>query len=153
MHPDLQAQNHDVLDDMPSPVLPPLPPDQRPFEFSSFIRRTGGDTTSLLSAIRETDAHLPPGPIIVQFEPEDSWERPGVRAFGRVNGGTVFEAAYLLDKSSVPMLSVFYADKSHLKGTSHHPIYRKYILCILHIVCIFYIFVNTLKQVKHPPHL
>ena len=68
MHPDLQAQNHDVLDDMPSPVLPPLPPDQRPFEFSSFIRRTGGDTTSLLSAIRETDAHLPPGPIIVYSE-------------------------------------------------------------------------------------
>ena len=93
------------------------------------------------------------GNLYLQFEPEDSWERPGVRAFGRVNGGTVFEAAYLLDKSSVPMLSVFYADKSHLKGTSHHPIYRKYILCILHIVCIFYIFVNMLKQVKHPPHL
>ncbi len=31
-------------------------------------RRSGGDTTSLLSAIRETDAHLPPGPIIVYSE-------------------------------------------------------------------------------------
>ena len=50
LHPDLQAQTHDVLHDMPSPVLPPLPPAQRPFEFSSFIRRSGGDTTSLLSA-------------------------------------------------------------------------------------------------------
>ena len=68
LHPDLQAQTHDVLHDMPSPVLPPLPPAQRPFEFSSFIRRSGGDTTSLLSAIRETDAHLPPGPIIVYSE-------------------------------------------------------------------------------------
>ena len=61
------------------------------------------------------------GNLYLQFEPEDSWERPGVRAFGRVNGGLVFEAAYLLDTSSVPMLSVFYADKSHLKGMSHHP--------------------------------
>ena len=67
-HPDIQAETDAVLDDMPSPVLPQLPPDQSPFEFSSFIRRSGGDTTSLLSAIRETDAHLPPGPIIVYSE-------------------------------------------------------------------------------------
>ena len=62
MHPDIQAETDAVLDDMPSPILSLLPPVQRPFEFSSFIRRSGGDTTSLLSAIRETDAHLPPGP-------------------------------------------------------------------------------------------
>ena len=31
----------------------------------------------------------------LQFEMEDSWERHGMRAFGRVNGGLVFEAAYI----------------------------------------------------------
>ena len=61
----------------------------------------------------------------LQFEIEESWTRPDVRAFGRVNGGLVFEAAYLLDKASVPLISVFYSDKSCLKGMSHHPIYRK----------------------------
>ncbi len=30
------------------------------------------------------------GKLYLQFEPEESWERPGVRAFGRVNGGLVF---------------------------------------------------------------
>ena len=58
-------------------------------------------------------------------EPEDSWDRPGVRAFRRVNGGAIFETCYLNDKGSVPLLSVFYSDKSFLKGGSHHPIYRK----------------------------
>jgi hypothetical protein len=65
------------------------------------------------------------GKLYLQFEPEESWERPGVRAFGRVNGGLIFEAAYLIDRTSVPLLTVFYSDKSHLKGTSHWPIYRK----------------------------
>ena len=65
------------------------------------------------------------GHLYLQFEMEDSWEMHGMRAFGRVNGGLVFEAAYIYDKTSVPMLSVFYADKSYLKGMSHHPIYRK----------------------------
>ena len=63
------------------------------------------------------------GKLYLQYEPEESWERPGMRAFGRVNGGLVFEAAYIRDSGSVPMLSVFYADKSHWKGMSHHPIY------------------------------
>ena len=65
------------------------------------------------------------GHLYLQFEMEDSWERHGMRAFGRVNGDLVFEAAYIYDKASVPMLSVFYADKSYLKGMSHHPMYRK----------------------------
>ena len=51
------------------------------------------------------------GKLYLQFEPEESWERPGRRAFGRVNGGLVFEAAYMRDSGNVPMLSVFYADK------------------------------------------
>ena len=44
------------------------------------------------------------GNLYLQFELEDSWKRPGTRAFGRVNGGLVFEAAYLFDKNSVPLL-------------------------------------------------
>ena len=67
------------------------------------------------------------GKLYLQFQPEESWERPGVRAFGRVNGGLIFEAAYLIDRTSVPLLTVFYSDKSYLKGTSHWPIYRKYV--------------------------
>jgi hypothetical protein len=31
------------------------------------MRRSGGNTTALLSAIREADAHLPPGPIVVYY--------------------------------------------------------------------------------------
>ena len=46
------------------------------------------------------------GKLYLQFEPEESWERPGVRAFGRVNGGLIFEAAYLIDRTSVPLLTV-----------------------------------------------
>ena len=63
--------------------------------------------------------------LYLQFEPQDSWERPGVRAFGRVNAGLVFESAYMIDPGSVPLMSVFYGDKSFLKGMTHHPIYRK----------------------------
>ena len=66
------------------------------------------------------------GHMYYQYEPEESWTRPGVRAFGRVNGGAIFEACYLLDKGSVPLLSVFYSDKAHLKGWGHHPIYREW---------------------------
>jgi hypothetical protein len=47
------------------------------------------------------------GPLYLKFDLEDSWVRPGVRAFDRVNDGLVFEAAYILDKTSVPLLSVF----------------------------------------------
>ncbi len=67
------------------------------------------------------------GHLYYPFEPEESWDRPGVRAFGRVNGGVIFEACYFLDTGSVPLLSVFYADKSHLRDWSHHPIYRKFL--------------------------
>ena len=89
------------------------------------------------------------GHMYYQFELEESWDRAGVRAFGRINGGLIFEAAYILDPTSVPLLSVFYADKSHNKGMSHHPVYRKCLCCIysifcfiLHILHILYIFVT-----------
>ena len=68
------------------------------------------------------------GNLYLQFEKEDSWTRAVVRAFGRINGELKFEAAYVLDKTSVPLISVFCSDKSFLSGMSHHPIYRKHIL-------------------------
>ena len=71
------------------------------------------------------------GKLYLKFETEDSWTRPGVRAFGRINGGLIFEAAYILDKRSVPLITVFYSDKSHLKGTSHYPVYREHILLLI----------------------
>jgi hypothetical protein len=85
------------------------------------------------------------GHMYFQYEPQESWTRPGVRAFGRVNGGAIFETCYVIDRGSVPLLSVFYSDKSHYKGWSHHPIYRESeftsdcIFCMfLHILHILY---------------
>ena len=42
------------------------------------------------------------GKLYLKFETEDSWTRPGVRMFGRINGGLTFETAHILDKRSVP---------------------------------------------------
>ena len=69
--------------------------------------------------------------LYLKFETEDSWSRPGVSAFGRINGGLIFEAAYILDRRSVPLITVFYSDKSHLKGTSHYPIHGELILLLI----------------------
>ncbi len=65
----------------------------------------------MVTAERITAKSKYAGNLYLQFEIEESWDRPGVRDFGRVNGG--FEAPYILDKTSVPLLSVFYSDKSH----------------------------------------
>jgi hypothetical protein len=40
---------------------------------------------------------------ISSFEIEKSWDRPGVCAFGRVNGGLVFETAYIKLQTSAPV--------------------------------------------------
>ena len=53
--------------------------------------------------------------MYLQFEPEESWERAGVRAFSRVDGGLVFEAAYLIDRESVPnQCSVYYTQINYI---------------------------------------
>ena len=52
-----------------------------------------------------------------QFEREESVQRPGKRAFGRANSGTVFQTAQLIDMFSVPLLLLFYADKTFLEPT------------------------------------
>ncbi len=36
------------------------------------------------------------------------------------------------------LLSVFFADKSHHKGMSHHPVYRKCLFCIYFIFCVYF---------------
>ena len=66
------------------------------------------------------------GKMYYQFEREESVERPGKRAFGRANSGTVFQTAQLIDMFSVPLLLLFYADKTFSGAhTTHHPIYSK----------------------------
>jgi hypothetical protein len=87
----------------------------------------------MMAAERITGKSKYAGNLYLQFEREESWTRPGVHAFGRVNGGLVFETAYFLDKTNVTLISVFYAYKSFLKGVSHHPIY---------CTCIFSIYVT-----------
>ena len=91
----------------------------------------------MLSAERIAAKSKYSGHMYYQYEPEWSWERPGIRAFGRVNGGLVFESCYFVDKHSVPLLSVFYADKAHNRGWSHHPIYRKLIYFHLAYLTLF----------------
>ena len=59
-----------------------------------------------------------------QYEFEESWTRPGVRAFGRVNGGLAFQGFQKIAGNAVPLCSVFYADKAgSTKNCGHHPIY------------------------------
>ena len=52
-----------------------------------------------------------------QYEREESWTRPGVRAFGCVNGGLAFQGFQLIAGNAVPLCHVFYADKA---GSTKH---------------------------------
>ncbi len=66
--PDDPADGGSALDDMQPQIGPPIlqqPPAPTPFNFAAFVRRSGGNTTTLLATKREADAHLPPGPIVV----------------------------------------------------------------------------------------
>jgi len=75
------------------------------------------------------------------YERQESEQRPGKRAFGRANSGIVFQQAQLLDMFSVPMLHLFYGDKSFSGAhRGHYPIYgeddRKYAkYAFLHVIC------------------
>ncbi len=65
------ADGGSALDDLQPQIGPPIlqqPPAPIPFDFAAFIRRTGGNTITLLATIREADAYLPPGPIVVYSE-------------------------------------------------------------------------------------
>jgi hypothetical protein len=59
-----------------------------------------------------------------QYEREDWWIRPGVRAFGRVNGGTAFQGFQIQAGNAVPICHVFFVDKAgSTKNCTHNPIY------------------------------
>ncbi len=61
-----------------------------------------------------------------QYEREESWTRPGVRAFGRANGTLTFQGFQIIAGNAVPLCHVFYADKAGAqKHCTHHPIYGK----------------------------
>jgi len=71
LQPDNPPEIESDLDDVQPQIGPAIlqqQPAPSPFDFASFMRRSGGNTTTLLSAIREADAHLPPGPIFVYSE-------------------------------------------------------------------------------------
>ncbi len=62
-----------------------------------------------------------------QYEREESWTRPGVRAFGRVNGGLVFQGFQTIAGNAVPLCHVLHADKAgSTKHCFHHPIYGEF---------------------------
>ena len=50
--------------------------------------------------------------IYFQYEREESWTRPGVRAFGRGYGGLAFQGFQRIAGNAVPLCHVFYADKA-----------------------------------------
>ena len=52
-----------ILQQQPAPLAAAAP-----FDFASFMRESGGNTTTLLSAIQKADRHLPIGPIHVYSE-------------------------------------------------------------------------------------
>jgi len=64
------------------------------------------------------------GKIYLQYERQESEQRPTKRAFGSANSGLVFQEAQALDLNSVPMLHLFYADKSFSGAHgSKYPVY------------------------------
>ena len=74
--PSLQPEHPDDIESgplQPAPAAAPLLPQQpapaaAPFDFASFMRESGGNTTALLSAIQKADRHLPIAPIHVYGE-------------------------------------------------------------------------------------
>ena len=65
--PEIENDHDDEQPQIGPAILLPQPVQQQ-FDFASFMRRSGANTTTLLSVIREADAHLPPGPIVVYSE-------------------------------------------------------------------------------------
>ena len=85
--PSLRPENPDDIESYPMQpplaMIGPLPemlpqqpaPAAAPFDFGSFMRETGGNTTTLLSAIQKADKHLPIGPIRVYSDRGGGGER------------------------------------------------------------------------------
>ena len=62
----------------------------------------------------------------LHYERQESEQRPNKRAFGRANSALVFQEAQAIDMFSVPMLHLFYSDKSFSgQHRGHYPGYGK----------------------------
>ena len=96
------------------------------------------------------------GKTYMKFELQESEERPAKRAFGRANAGRVFQEAQLIDMHSVPMLHLFYGDKSHSGGQrSTYPVYRENCnisakICIncINIIFVIYCILSMILQLS-----
>jgi hypothetical protein len=58
-----------------------------------------------------------------QFQRQESWTNPGVRAFGRANAGLVFQAFQKIAGNAVPLCHLFFSDKAGCGHMTHHPIF------------------------------
>ena len=98
--PSLQPENSDDIESNPMqpPMIGPLPvilshqpaPAAAPFEFGSFMRESGGNTTTLLSTIKKADRHLPIRPIHVYSEHGGGGARLNILHILKKKGGGVF---------------------------------------------------------------
>ena len=62
--------------------------------------------------------------IYLHYERQESEQRPSKRAFGRANSALVFQEAQAIDMFSVPMIHLFYSDKSYSgQHRGHYPGY------------------------------
>ena len=62
--------------------------------------------------------------IYLHYERQESEQRPSKRAFGRANSALVFQEAQAIDTFSVPMIHLFYSDKSYSgQHRGHYPGY------------------------------
>ena len=111
--PSLRPENPDDIESYPMQpplaMIGPLPemlpqqpaPAAAPFDFGSFMRETGGNTTTLLSAIQKADKHLPIGPIHVYSDRGGGGERLNI-----YSAYNTYSAYYVLTS----------ARKGYLKG-------------------------------------
>ena len=61
------------------------------------------------------------------------------RAFSKSNSGMLFEAAWLIDINSIPVLAFFYSDASFSgQHTTHHPIYSKQSITAINLIIFNY---------------
>ncbi len=67
MQKDYPLHCENAVDSSLPPSIQPMlqqPPAASPFDFASFMHRSGGNTTALFSVIREADAHLHPDSLL-----------------------------------------------------------------------------------------
>ena len=58
-----------------------------------------------------------------QYKRQESWTNPGMRAFGRVNAGLIFQGFQKIAGNAVSLCHIFFSDKAGCGHMSHHPIF------------------------------